>query len=129
MINLAVDYIWNKVNADTIRVDLYHFKDEGSQDQAVKASNEIKEALSMKRAGFKWKTLINDPTGQRYQIMQMNRPKDLQMNELEAKARKMKVKQEPLVIKAGLLLHLINQNKLEKSSFTPSSVEIPYCYF
>ena len=40
------------------------------------ADMEIKTALGMQKKGFKWKTLINDPSG-RYQIMQVNKPKDL----------------------------------------------------
>lgn len=111
MLSLVVDYIWNKSNADTIRVDLYHFKEEGNDDSNIKASNEIKDALSMNRLGFKWKTLINDPSGLRFQIMQMNRPKNLGMNEKEANARKLKLKQEPLTIKAGLLLNLCKETE------------------
>lgn len=54
--------VW-ALDADTVRVDLCHFGEAGQ----LKASNEVKEILSMKKQGFKWKTLINDPeSGKRY---------------------------------------------------------------
>ena len=61
------EFIWTNLNADTIRIDLYHYKDTSEPDAQLKACNEIKDALSMNRQGFKWKTLINDPeTGKRF---------------------------------------------------------------
>jgi hypothetical protein len=46
----------------------------------------------MNKLGFKWKTLINDPTGKRFQIMQMNKPKDLVVTDKALKDRKMIVR-------------------------------------
>jgi hypothetical protein len=73
----VTEYIWQNLYADTIRVDLYHFRPEGDTTSNPSADNDIKTALGMEKKGFKWKTLINDPSGKRYQIMQMNKPKDL----------------------------------------------------
>lgn len=43
--------------------------------------------------GYKWKTLINDPeTGKRFQVMQMNKPKDHVFDPAILEARKMKPK-------------------------------------
>jgi len=57
------NYIWKHLGADTIRIDLFHYP-HGEKIQACVA---IKDALSMQRKGFKWKTLINDPeTGSRF---------------------------------------------------------------
>ena len=51
--------------AETIRIDLYHFKDEESG--TLKANQEIKDSLGMQKKGFKWKTMLNDPaTGKRF---------------------------------------------------------------
>jgi len=53
--------------ADSIRIDLYHMKDELGLDSKMISDAEIKAALAMEKKGFKWKTLINDPdTKQRY---------------------------------------------------------------
>ena len=75
------------------------------------ADVEIKTALAMNRKGFKWKTLINDPdTGKRFQIMQLNKPADLTVDsEAVVKARKMKHKQQPLSIKAGMIFRLFKE--------------------
>ena len=63
-LKVVIEFIWSQLNAATIRVDLYHFTD---ADGKLQANPDIKEALSMKRQGFKWKTLINDPeTGKRF---------------------------------------------------------------
>jgi hypothetical protein len=69
-------------------------KEEDDKDGKLQADLEIKASLGMNRKGFKWKTLINDPeTGSRYQIMQMNKPKDLVIDgESAALVRKMKYK-------------------------------------
>lgn len=56
---------------DTARLNLYHIK---SDDGSLNADADLKIWLGMDRKGFKWKTLINDPNGLRYQIMQINRP-------------------------------------------------------
>ena len=102
----AVEFGWTKMLADHIRVDLLHVKDETTDKLA--ADVEIKTALAMNRKGFKWKTLINDPdTGKRFQIMQLNKPADLAVDaDSVAKARKMKPKQQPLSIKAGMILRV-----------------------
>lgn len=47
--------------ADTIRINLYHFKDENDPNGKLTADNELKTLLGMNRKGFKWKTVINDP--------------------------------------------------------------------
>ena len=80
--------------ADTIRINLYYYKEENDPSGKLVADNELKAALGMNKKGFKWKTVINDPeTGQRYQIMQMNKPKDLVVDtETVTLARKMKFK-------------------------------------
>lgn len=57
------------MNSDTIRVDVFHFRPEGDTESNLGADLEIKTALGMAKKGFKWKTLINDPSGNRYQIM------------------------------------------------------------
>jgi hypothetical protein len=75
----AVEFIWHQMYAETIRIDLYHFKDEESGK--LQANQDIKVSLGMEKKGFKWKTMLNDPaTGKRYQIMQMNKPKDLEID-------------------------------------------------
>ena len=87
--------------------------------------------MAMNKKGFKWKTLINDPeTAQRYQIMQMSKPADLEVKEGEYVAkRKIKVRQEPVTLKGGIIMRLFRdvykditerQNKNQK-------IEIPYC--
>lgn len=60
-LKLAVAFIWENLNPDTIRVDLYHFRPEGDTQTNLAADMEIKTALGMAKKGFKWKTLINDP--------------------------------------------------------------------
>ena len=94
------------MQADTIRVDLYHFRPENDQSANLSADAEIKGALGMAKKGFKWKTLINDPSGTRYQIMQMNKPKDLVVSDQAIKDRKMFPRQEPLLLKSALALNL-----------------------
>ena len=99
----AVDYIWQQMYAETIRIDLYHFKDEESG--TLKANQEIKDSLGMQKKGFKWKTMLNDPaTGKRYQIMQMNKPKDLLV--ITTNDRKLTIKQEPITLKAAQVFRL-----------------------
>ena len=63
---VATEFIWNSLYADTIRLDLHHFKPEGEPTGTLGTDNEIKVALGMAKKGFKWKTLINDPTGKRF---------------------------------------------------------------
>jgi hypothetical protein len=80
-LDVCLGYIWDKLQANSIRIDLYHYQQTDSDGlfKACKANNLIKEYLIMNKKGFKWKTLINDQTGLRYQIMQMNRPSDLKI--------------------------------------------------
>jgi hypothetical protein len=103
---LATDFIWQNLYADTIRVDLHHFRPENDPAGNPGTDNEIKTALGMAKKGFKWKTLINDPTGKRYQIMQMSKPKELEVSDAILKERKMKSKQEPLTMKSAMILRL-----------------------
>jgi hypothetical protein len=51
----------------------------------------------MDKKGFKWKTLINDQSGRRYQVMQMNKPKDLEII-LDDNCYQ---RSEPLIVKAA----------------------------
>lgn len=60
---------------DTARLNLYHIKNE---DGNINADVELKGWLAMDRKGFKWKTLINGADGLRYQVMQINRPQEIQ---------------------------------------------------
>lgn len=86
---------------------MYHYPETEAEGAPKKANLLIKDAFSMKKQGFKWKTLINDPTsGARYQVMQMSRPKDLQVSQEAAQRRKMKAKQEPLAVKAAMLMKI-----------------------
>ena len=73
------NYIFEQLGADTIRIDLYHFLDEADPNAKVqKADSDVKEALIQQKKGYKWKTLINDPsTGKRHQVMEMPRPKEM----------------------------------------------------
>lgn len=76
-LQLVVDFIWNNMFADSIRLDLFHFVDQNDPNAKLAADNYLKGVFGMNRRGFKWKTVINDPkTGKRYQVMQMNKPKD-----------------------------------------------------
>jgi hypothetical protein len=112
----TIDFIWEKLNPDTIRLDIYHFRDKNAPQSSMRADPDIKAAIAMEKKGFKWKTLINDPeTGKRYQIMQLNKPKDAQPNNYIENNRKMKLRQEPLSIKAGMLLRIYKQLILEVS--------------
>jgi hypothetical protein len=77
------------MQADTIRIDLHHFRPEADPSANPGTDNDIKTALGMAKKGFKWKTLINDPTGKRFQIMQMAKPKDLEVSNAAIIARKM----------------------------------------
>lgn len=65
----VVDYIWQKLNCDHIRVEINHFVDSSGQ---LKVDNHVKKVYTSK--GFKWKTLQNDPNGKRAQVMQLNNP-------------------------------------------------------
>ena len=65
-LKIAVQFIWENLYSDTIRVDVFHFRPEGDNESNLGADLEIKTALGMAKKGFKWKTLINDPSGNRY---------------------------------------------------------------
>ena len=122
---MAINFIWHEMFAETIRIDLCHFKDETG---AMKTNQEIKDSLGMQKKGFKWKTLINYPsTGKRYQIMQMNQPKDLVIN--KNNERKLKIKQEPITLKAAVVLRLYNDLYTDKSDRAngQDKIEVPYC--
>ena len=70
----------------------------------------LKDTLSMARKGFKWKSMCNQD-GLRYQIMQMNRPKDNEVGE----------RSEPLTLLSG---NLYTQG--EKTSTSQSkNLELP----
>ena len=124
----VVDFIWKELNADTIRIDLYHYKE--NEESVAKANIDIKEALVMKKQGFKWKTLINDMSGNRYQIMQMNKPKDFVFDEKALVLRKLKPKQEPITIKGGLMMRLFKDDvdEVPNVDYKEQLIEIPYCY-
>lgn len=65
LLQLTVDFIWENLHSDTIRIDLHHYMDLESGN--LKANNAIKDALSMQKKGFKWKSIMNDPdTGKRF---------------------------------------------------------------
>jgi hypothetical protein len=66
---LTIDFIWRFMNPDTIRLDLHHYADSEVPSNTLQANSEIKNILMMEKKGFKWKTLINDQSGRRYQVM------------------------------------------------------------
>lgn len=124
-LKMAVNFIWHEMYAETIRIDLYHFKDESG---ALKANQDIKVSLGMEKKGFKWKTMLNDPaTGKRYQIMQMNKPKDLVVE--PKNDRKLTLKQEPITLKAAVVLRLYKDVYSDKTDRTNDNnkIELPYC--
>ena len=83
----------------------------------------------MNKKGFKWKTLIN-VAGMRYQIMQMNKPKELVVSDKALKDRKMKDRQEPPSVKSALVLRLYSDSYQDVATPQPGSqnIEIPYCF-
>ena len=85
------------MNPDTIRLDLHHYADSEFPSYTLQANSEIKNILMMDKKGFKWKTLINDQSGRRYQVMQMNKPKDLEII-LDDNCYQ---RSEPLIVKAA----------------------------
>lgn len=61
------------------------------------------------KAGFKWKTLTNDPiTGKRAQIMQLNRTTTAPQYE-GIKHRFVEAAREPVTIKAGMVMELSSE--------------------
>ena len=98
-----VEHIWRTVYITHIRVELYHISDETGKMQA---DPDVKNAFT--KVGFKWKTLSNDPsTGKRAQIMQLNRFPNTPA--YEPKIRQIEAGNEPVTIKAGLVLSLSNK--------------------
>jgi hypothetical protein len=84
-------------------VELYHLKEE---DGKMQADPDVKNAFT--KCGFKWKTLTNDPnTGKRAQVMQLNRFPTTPA--FDPKLRHMEPAQEPVTIKAGLIMSLVNK--------------------
>jgi hypothetical protein len=58
----VIDFLWRRVYCQNIRVEIYHIKDE--ETQQMKVDLDVKNAFA--KCGFKWKTLSNDPiTGKR----------------------------------------------------------------
>ena len=122
-LNMALDYIWTNLYADTVRIDLYHFEHEGK----FQTDQEIKAALIMQKKGFKWKSLINQGVGKRHQVMQMTKPADLIVSKSVANSRKMKVNQETIMVKSALALTL--QNEKSNKAFMADgrkNIEVPY---
>lgn len=78
----------------------------------------------MARKGFKWKTMINTDSGVRYQIMQMNKTDDIKVSDTALNQRKLKARQEPVMMKAAqvwsLAASVSTQNQIKE-------VEVPYC--
>lgn len=65
--DMAIDYIWKHMHCSAIRMNLYHFKPQDS-DQ-LKADPDMKKMLKAKK--FKWKTVINDTASNiRYEILE-----------------------------------------------------------
>ena len=60
-LQLVVDFAWNNMCADTIRLDLFHFINQNEPDAKLAADGFLKGVFGMNRRGFKWKTVINDP--------------------------------------------------------------------
>ena len=69
----------------------------------MQADQELKALLIDNKKGFKWKSLINQDSNKRYQVMQMSKPKELVVSDRIAVNRKMKVQQECIVVKAALI--------------------------
>ena len=55
----AANYIFEELACDSIRVDIHHFKQSEADDAKITAVTFVKDAFSMARKGFKWKTMIN----------------------------------------------------------------------
>jgi hypothetical protein len=112
------NYIFEKMGADAIRIDLYHFLDKDDPNAKVqKADAEVKEALIQNKKGYKWKTLLNDPaTGRRHQVMEMPRPKDMPPPEHQ---------KEPLAMKGGLILRVHDEKKEDTKGEETLDFELP----
>ena len=51
----VLDYCWNNLQCDSVRVDQHHFDTDGK----LNCDKEIKELLIMEKKGFKWKSIYN----------------------------------------------------------------------
>ena len=110
-LQLVLQHLWKSIPCDTIRIDLYHF-DQPNGQQAADA--DIKAMLQMNKKGFKWKTLLNDPsTNVRYQIMQMMRPIDYKFDLSTMVINK----REPLFVKAAQLYQMGKEESYFDDSF------------
>ena len=110
-LQLVLQHLWTSIPCDTIRIDLYHF-DQPNGQQAADA--DIKAMLQMNKKGFKWKTLLNDPsTNVRYQIMQMMRPIDYKFDLSTMVINK----REPLFVKAAQLYQMGKEESYFDDSF------------
>lgn len=56
----SANYIFNEINADTIRVDIQHYKATQAEDAKFTVSTFVKDCFGMQRKGFRWKTMINN---------------------------------------------------------------------
>lgn len=133
---MVVDFIWRTFDCDTIRLDLYHFYKTINGKEEQSADAEIKTIVAMNKKGFKWKTLQNEASGIRFQIMQMNRP---------AEIAKVVVQRDEPVRATGTQLYILSQEEsyLDESFDQPttseasktlgnnglSRVEIPFCFY
>jgi len=62
----TANFIFNEVHADCIRADIHHFKESETEGAKICANPIVKDAFSMQRKGFKWKTMINKEDGVRF---------------------------------------------------------------
>ena len=70
---MALEYIWEKVPCDLIRICIHHFSMPESTDLKVNA--ELKQLL--KKKGFRWKTVTNNrETGQRTEFMECSKKRE-----------------------------------------------------
>lgn len=122
-LDMALDYIWKNLYADTVRIDLYHFEHDGK----LQTDQQLKAALIMEKKGFKWKSLINKDGGSRFQIMQMSKPAGLKVSDRVAASRQMKVHQETIAVKSALAITF--QKEESGKSFPKDErklIEVPY---
>lgn len=121
----AANFIFNEINADTIRVDIHHYKATEAADAKFVSSALVKDCFGMQRKGFRWKTVINAQDGARYQIMQMSRPADNQFTTKALELRKVRPKQEPIILKAAVLLSL-SDKQASRTGASDLKIELPY---
>ena len=81
----------------------------------------------MDKRGFKWKSLINQGIGKRYQIMQISKPADLVVSNLVAISRKMKMNQETISVKTALVMNF-SKDQIKIAADKKKSIELPYNY-